>query len=81
MISERSLRELNLSEEQLKKYKELEKREKLLRDSLKKCKVHSSAIERIISKSDLSKVDPENIEALEEYIKETWSDFIISKGE
>ena len=81
MINRKNLFELHLSEEQIKKYEELEKRENILRDSLRRCKVHSSAIEKIVFNTDLSKVDPKDRGGLEEYIKETWSDFIISKGE
>ena len=70
-----------MSEEHIKKYDELEKRENILRECLRRCKVHSSAIEGIVFNADLSKVDPEDRGGLMEYIKETWSDFIISKGE
>ncbi len=76
MISNKNLEELKLTEEQLLKYKELEKKEAVLRSCLKKCGVRGAVIEKIISKSDLKKVDVDNTEALEEDIKETWKDFI-----
>lgn len=79
MINEKNLIELGLSDEQMKMYKDFTKRENALRGILKKCGVHASAVERIISKSDLNKVDMNNLEALEENIKQTWSDFIIKK--
>ena len=81
MLNEKSLKGLNLTPDQLQNYRELEHKESLFRDALRRCKVHPSAIDKIIAKSDLTRVNPDNIEALEENIKETWSDFIIKKGE
>lgn len=75
-MNETSLRELNLTEEQLKKYKELEKKENVLRTELQRCKVTRNAIPHIIAKSDLNKVDLEHIEALDEAIRNEWKEFI-----
>ena len=81
MINEKSLGTLKLTEEQLKKYKELVQKESVLRGVLNECGVHHTAVEKIIAKSDLNIVDPDNLEALKENIKNTWSDFITKKGE
>ena len=76
MISQKNLAELNLTEEQLQKYKELERKERALTTELQKCKVHRSAIPKIIQSSDLNKVDLENLEALDEAIRNEWKEFI-----
>ena len=81
MWSKKNLDELRLTDNQLKKYRELAYKEELYRETLKKCKVHHTAIEKIISRSDLNMVNPDELSALEENIKETWKDFIIQKGE
>ena len=81
MLSEKNLAELNLTEDQMKKYRNFEQRERMFRSILKKCGVHHSAIDKIILKSDLNKIDMNNLEALEEDVKDTWSDFIVKKGE
>ena len=81
MLSKKNLEELKLTEEQLKKYKEFERKRNVFRDILIKCKVHHTAIDKILSQSDLNKVDMNNLEALEENVKETWSDIIMNKGE
>ena len=79
MLSEKNINELNLSEEQLMKYKELLHKENILRSALIRCGVHPTAVEKITRSSDLKRVDPNNIEALEEDIRQTWSDLIIKK--
>lgn len=76
MLNKKNLAELNLNEEQLKKYKEFEAKEKIYRAALQRCNVHHTAIDKIISMSDLNKVPSDNIQELEENIKETWEDFI-----
>ena len=76
MLSNKNLEELKLNQEQLAKYKEFERKRNAFKIVLKRCKVHPSAIDSILSKSDLNKVDLNNLEALEENIKETWSDMI-----
>lgn len=76
MLSDKSLKKLNLSEEQLKAYKMLMKKEEAFRDALKRCNIYPSAIEKIIAKSDLDIVNLNNIGELEENIKIEWSDFI-----
>ena len=81
MLSEKNLEELQLSEEQLAKYKEFEEKEHLLRRTLIKCKICNSAIDPIIKRSDLNKVDPEKMEALEEEIKNKWGDYKIFEEE
>lgn len=75
-MNEKSLKELNLTEDQLMKFKELEHKETALRSALRRCKVSNMAIDKIVAKSDVSKVDTDNIGALEEDIKEMWKDFI-----
>ena len=80
MLSKKNLDELKLNDEQLKRYKDFERKEKAFRSVLVKCEVHPMAINKIISNSDLNKVDLNNLEALEENVKETWSDFIKQKG-
>ena len=75
-MNEASLKELNLTEEQLQKYKELQKKEEILRLELQKCKVTRNAIPHIIAKSNISKVDTQNIEALDEAIRNEWKEFI-----
>ena len=81
MLSEKNLEELSLTEEQMKKYREFVQKEKLLRMTLKECGVHAAAIEGIIARSDLNKVNADNVEALKEDIKNSWSDFIIHKSD
>lgn len=76
MYSDKTIKSLNLSEEQETKLRELHQKEKILRDALKRCKVRECALEKIISKSDLNLIDADNMEALEEDIKTTWKDFI-----
>lgn len=76
MLSKKNLKELNLSDEQLKKFREFERSEKILRTALRACKVHPSAIDGIISRSDLSKVT-EDSEALRESIRTDFADFIL----
>lgn len=76
MLSKKNLEELGLSEEQKAKYEEFEKKEKALRLSLQKCKVSRNAIEGIVKQSDLNRVDLNNLEALEEGIKDMWKEFI-----
>lgn len=75
-MNEKSLKALGLTEEQLAQFRELQKKENLLRTELRHCKVCNSAINSIIAKSDVSKVDTENIEALDEAIRNEWKDFI-----
>ena len=75
MLSKKNLEELGLSKEQEAKLREFEQKEVALRGLLKKCKV-KSGVEQIIANSDLNKVDTENLDALEEYIKNEWKDFI-----
>lgn len=77
MLSKKNLEELNLNEDQLRKYKEFEKKRSVFKNTLLKCKVHHTAVDKILSQSDLNKVDLNNLEGLEEDIRETWSDFII----
>jgi hypothetical protein len=54
----------------------LEQKENILKSALVKCGVHSKAIDKIINATDLNKL-PDNIDTLQEQIKETWNDFII----
>lgn len=79
MLNEKSLNELKLTEEQLQMYKSLEKKESALRNTLHKCGVHQNVVEKIIGKSDLNKIDLNNLEALEESVRQEWSDFIIER--
>ena len=75
-MNAKSLSGLNLTDEQMKKYKELEHKEKLLRRELRHCKVSNNAIDSIVNSSDLNKVDENNLEALDEAIRNEWKDFI-----
>ena len=79
MLSKKNLEELKLTEGQLEKYKDFERKRTAFRSVLNRCKVHPNVIEKILANSDLNKVDLNNLEALEENIKQTWSDFIIKK--
>lgn len=81
MLSKKNLEELRLTEEQLLKYKEFENKRNVFRYILNKCGVHHTAVDKILSQSDLNKVDLNNLDSLEEAVKEEWSDFIINKNE
>lgn len=75
-MNEKSLKALGLTEDQLKQFRELQKKEEVLRVELQKCKVSKNAIPHIISKSDVSIIDTENTEALDEAIRNEWKEFI-----
>jgi hypothetical protein len=77
MLSKKNLEELKLTEEQLKKYEDFVRRRSALRDILLRAKVHNTAIIKILEKSDLNRVDLNNLEALEEDVKESFSEFIL----
>lgn len=79
MLSKKNLEELKLTEEQLKKYEDFVRRRSALRDILLKVKVHNTAIIKILEKSDLNRVDLNNLEALEEDVKESFSEFILKR--
>lgn len=76
MWSKKNVEELNLTPEQMAIFTDYQNREQALRRSLTKCKVNKTATEKIITKSDLKRVDLEHTDALEEEIKNMWKDFI-----
>ena len=80
MIPAKNVKALNLTPEQAEIYKDLERREKLLADALKRCGVYPQAIPGIIAKSDLMRIDANNITALEADINDTWSGLIKKRG-
>ena len=75
-MNEKSLKALGLTADQLTQFRELQKKEDILRLELQKCKVTRNAIPHIIAKSDISKVDTQNLEALDEAIRNEWKEFI-----
>lgn len=79
MIPSKNINALKLTPEQVAIYKDLEYREKVLYSALARCGVIQSAIPKIIAKSDLYRVDTNNLEVLEADIKATYSGFIINK--
>ena len=76
-MNEKSIKSLNLTEEQLEKFRELKKKEMILERELRNCNVSRNAIPKIIEKSDLNNIDLENISGLDEEIRNEWKDFII----
>ena len=76
MIPKKNIKDLQLSDEQLQIYMRLEHKEKALKTALKNCGVHSKAIDGIVNNADLNKL-PDNVDILQEQIKETWKDFIV----
>lgn len=80
LISSKNLKAFNLTDKQMKIYKEYEEKEQLLRQTLKKCNILTNAIEPIIYKTDVLNIDLQSIDLLEESIKQTWADFIVNKS-
>lgn len=78
MFSEKNLNELHLTEEQLAKYREFERKETELRALLRRCRIHPAAIDRICSLCDLNLMDLNNLETLEEEARREWAGFIIN---
>lgn len=80
MIPKKSLKYLNLSEEQLEIYKKLEAKEQVLKQALIRCGVKQVAVNKIIDLTDLTQI-PDNENILDEQIKEAWGDFIYFSDE
>ena len=78
MFSKKNLRELQLTDEQMAKYCEFERREKALREVLRRCRIHPTAIDRICSLCDLNLMDMDNLDELEESARREWAAFIIN---
>lgn len=78
MLSNKLIDLLQLNEEQQKLLKDAISKENILRRALRDCNVYPNMIEKIISGSDLSKIDPEDVEGLKEVIKQEWEEVIYS---
>lgn len=74
MLSKENLSELNLSDEQMQKYKAFEKKERLLRATLRQCNITAGACDMIVYSTDLNKI-PEDQELLKVIIKDQFADF------
>ena len=74
MLSKENLSELNLSDEQMQKYKAFEKKERLLRATLRQCNLTAGACDMIVYSTDLNKI-PEDQELLKVIIKDQFADF------
>ena len=77
MISDRNIKDLHLSDEQMQIYKELSEKADILKRELRHIGVHHNAIDKIVNKTDLTKIDTSNPELLRTQILGTWDDFII----
>lgn len=73
------IKALNLTEEQIEKFKHLERQEETLKEALEAARVHKSAAARILAAADLTKIEPASVGILTEQIREKWADFIIDK--
>ena len=81
LFSDKNINDLQLSEEQRAMYNDLCRREQFMRAVALDAGVHKNAVEKIIAKSDLLKVDTDNAELLRDQIISAWGDFIINKNE
>ena len=77
MFSNKTKEFLQLSDEQKKKLAEIEKNEKFMREALRRNGVIASAQEKILAKTDLSQVNRDEPELIDELIQSAWKDFII----
>ena len=75
MIPRKNVNDLQLTPEQLKTYKILERKEQTLKEALIRCGVRGNAVQKIIDSTDLNRL-PENETILDDQIKRAWSDFI-----
>ena len=78
MISERNIKDLHLSDEQMQIYQELSKKAGILKNELRNMGISRNAIDKIVNSTDLTKIDTENIELLRNQIQETWGLLIVS---
>ncbi len=76
MFSNKTKEFLQLSDEQEKKLAEIEKNEKFMREALRRNGVIASAQEKILAKTDLSQVNRDSPELVDELIQSAWKDFI-----
>lgn len=76
MFSNKTKDFLQLSDEQKKKLAEIEKNEKFMREALRRNGVMASAREKILAKTDLSQVNRDSPELIDELIQSAWKDFI-----
>ena len=76
MFSNKTKEFLQLSDEQKKKLAEIEKNEKFMREALRRNGVIASAQEKILAKTDLSQVNRDEPELIDELIQSAWKDFI-----
>ena len=77
MINNNIIKALNLTKEQTEIYIDLSRKESVLRKAVIRCGVHRACIDKIINKCDVSKFDPDNVDSLDEAIKQDWGEFII----
>ena len=78
-MNEKSIKSLNLTEEQLEKFRELAHKEEVLRSVLDDCNLVKGVYKHIMRTSDLTKVDDSNLEALKEAIKTEYKDYIVDR--
>ena len=76
MFSNKTKEFLRLSDEQKKKLAEIEKNEQFMRRALTRNGVMASAHDKIIAHTDLSQVNRDSPELVDELIQSEWKDFI-----
>ena len=79
MISRKNVKDLNLSEEQMQIYNNLERKEKALKESLLRCGIRGEPVNKIIASADLNKVNEKDPDLLDSMVREEWGLFIINK--
>lgn len=79
IFSEKNINDLQLSAEQRTIYNDLANKEQVTRKILLDAGINAKVIDKIISKTDLQKIDTDNDALLREQIVETWGDFIIKR--
>ena len=71
---------LKMTDEQIKIFNGLKRKEDFLRGELIKAKIAPQLINKIIEKTDLEKIQTNNSDLMQAQIKDSWGDFIIERS-
>lgn len=80
MITQKFYTSIGLNEEQIKAMNKALESENRYRKILVNAGIHASAIERIVAKTDTSKIETMTDSMLLEMVKEEWKGFIETKS-
>lgn len=79
IVNDRIIKRLQLTDEQTKAYKDLEKKQQRLKGALYRCNINKRFADKIIGITDLDAL-PEDDALLDEAIKEEWKEMIDNRS-